>query len=117
LCRHVPETEQTPTSAIDEESWRAIDEYDGGTDPRATYGDLLACQAWQREDDLSRIDVPTLVIHGDAESPEVTAQANKLLDRLPNASKVVVGQAGRMILYEQPETLASEIGTFLGGLS
>jgi pimeloyl-ACP methyl ester carboxylesterase len=87
------------------------------TDPRATYGDLLACQDWQRQEDLARIEVPTLVIHGDAESSEVISQANKLLDCLPNSSKVVVGQAGRMILYEQPEALASEIGTFLGGLS
>jgi pimeloyl-ACP methyl ester carboxylesterase len=86
------------------------------TDPRATYGDLLALTEWAREDDLSRIGAPTLVIHGDSESDDVIAQANKLVDRLPNARKVVVSKAGRMILYEQPEALAAEISSFLEGL-
>jgi pimeloyl-ACP methyl ester carboxylesterase len=86
------------------------------TDPRATYGDLLALTDWRREDDLARIEAPTLVVHGDAESEEVVAQANKLVDRLPNARKVVVRKAGRMIFYEQPEALSAELGAFLGGL-
>ncbi len=86
------------------------------TDPRATYGDLLACTAWQRDDELSGIAVPTLVVHGDAESDDVVSQANRLLERLPNARRAVVADAGRMILYEQPGALAAEIEAFLGGL-
>ena len=87
------------------------------TDPRATYGDLLALTGWKRDDDLSRIEAPTLVIHGDSESDEVVAEANRLVDLLPNSRKVVVAKAGRMILYEQPEAVAAEVGAFLEGLS
>ena len=87
------------------------------TDPRATYGDLLACAEWQRQDDLSRIEAATLVVHGDAEREEVIAEADRLVESLPNASKAVVAQAGQMILYEQPDALASEISAFLGTLS
>jgi pimeloyl-ACP methyl ester carboxylesterase len=86
------------------------------TDPRATYGDLLACADWQRADQLDRIQAPTLVIYGDAEQEEVISQANALVDRLPNARKVVVGDAGRMLLYEQPEAVAAEVRDFLEGL-
>ena len=87
------------------------------TDPRATYGDLLACAEWQRQDDLSRIEAATLVVHGDAEREEVIAEADRLVEILPNATKAVVAQAGQMILYEQPDALASEITAFLGTLS
>jgi pimeloyl-ACP methyl ester carboxylesterase len=83
------------------------------TDPRATYGDLLACAAWQRQDALSRIEVPALIVHGDAEREEVIAQADRLVEALPNATKAVLPQAGQMLLYEQPDALASQITTFL----
>lgn len=86
------------------------------TDPRATYGDLLACADWDREADLTRIEAPTLVLHGDAERDEVVARADRLVERLPNARKAVVPKAGRMLLYEQPEAVAAEIATFLEGL-
>lgn len=87
------------------------------TDPRATYGDLLACADWQRGDALSRIEAPTLVLHGDAERPAVVARANQLLDLLPNARKAVVARAGEMLLYEQPEAVAAELRGFLEALS
>ncbi len=87
------------------------------TDPRATYGDLLACAEWQRQGDLSRIEAPTLVVHGEADREQVIAEANRLVGILPNATKAVVTQAGQMILYEQPEALASEITAFLEKLS
>ena len=87
------------------------------TDPRATYGDLMACADWDRAEALARIETPTLVLHGDAERDEVVAQADRLEGALPNASKVVISQAGRMLLYEQPDAVASEIKSFLSTLS
>jgi len=83
------------------------------TDPRATYGDLLACADWQRRDDVARIETPTLVVHGDAEREPVIAEADRLVESLPNASKTVVAQAGEMLLYEQPATVAAEVTAFL----
>lgn len=87
------------------------------TDPRATWGDLLACRAWGRADELERIGVPTLVMHGDAEREEVVAEALRLGERVPGARKVVVSDAGEMLLYEQPAAVAEEIARFLEGLS
>lgn len=83
------------------------------TDPRASYGDLLACAAWKREDDLARIEVPTLVVHGDAERPAVVAEADRLCSLLSQARKSVLANAGSMILYERPDTLSAEILSLL----
>ncbi len=87
------------------------------TDPRASYGDLLACDGWQRADELSQIQVPTLILHGDAERGSVVARANQLIDRLPNGRKAVIAKAGEMLLYEQPEAVAAEVRSFLEGLA
>jgi len=87
------------------------------TDPRATHGDYLACAEWQRESDLSRLAVPTLVLHGDAERPEIVAQADRLLELMPNARKSVVASAGQMLLFEQPDAVAAEVTGFLKELS
>ncbi len=86
------------------------------TDPRASYGDLLACADWQPEG-LGEIRAPALVLHGDAEREPVVASANRLLDTLPNGRKVVVGRAGEMILYEQPGAVADEVASFLESLT
>ena len=83
------------------------------TDPRATFGDLMACADWQRDEELGRIEAPTLILHGDAERDEVVEQADRLQSLLPHARKVVVPRAGQMILYEQPASVAEEIGVFL----
>lgn len=87
------------------------------TDPRATYGDLLACRDWDRAGELGRIEAPVLVLHGDAERDEVVAEALRLVELLPQARRVVVSDAGEMILYEQPAAVAEEIAAFLEGLS
>jgi magnesium chelatase accessory protein len=83
------------------------------TDPRATHGDFLALADWQREDALSEITVPTLVLHGDAERADTVAAADRLVELLPNARKAVVANAGQMLLFEQPESAASEVRGFL----
>jgi pimeloyl-ACP methyl ester carboxylesterase len=87
------------------------------TDPRATYGDLLACADWQPCDTLARITLPTLVLVGDAERAAVVARTDALCEVLPNARKAVIAKAGEMLLYEQPETVAEEVRGFLEGLS
>ena len=86
------------------------------TDPRATFGDLMACVDWQRGEELGRIELPTLNLHGDAEREEVVLQADRLQGLLPQARKVVIPGAGQMILYEQPTAVADAIVAFLGEL-
>lgn len=86
------------------------------TDPRATYGDLVACTRWSRSEELAKITVPALVLHGDAEREEVVAQADRLVELLPNARKRVIAKAGQMILHEQPDAVGEAIVDFLSEL-
>jgi len=87
------------------------------TDPRATHGDCLALVDWQREAALPRITAPVLILHGDAERAEIVAEANRLASLLPNARKSVVPAAGNMLLYEQPDAVASLVTSFLEELA
>jgi pimeloyl-ACP methyl ester carboxylesterase len=87
------------------------------TDPRATHGDLLALADWQREEALAGIAAPTLVLHGDAERPDVASSADRLVELLPNARKAVVADAGQMLLFEQPDAVAGEVRDFLKELA
>jgi pimeloyl-ACP methyl ester carboxylesterase len=82
------------------------------TDPRAGYGDLLACVAWSNER-LSEIRVPTLVVVGENEFPMLLDEAERLASEIPNARKVVIPEAGHAVPIEQPQAVADAILRFL----
>lgn len=85
------------------------------TDPRAQYGDLLAVADFDVVARLSELQLPTLVVRGDAEMLE--AQSAELAEKIPGAASVVVPDAGHLVPIEQPDGLAKAIGDFLKGLS
>ena len=87
------------------------------TDPRATYGDLLACRDWDVSEELSSIQAPTLVVHGAEEHESVRSRATALAEKLPHAEIQIIDAAGHALLPEAPESLAEVVDTFLGGLS
>lgn len=87
------------------------------TDPRATYGDLLACRDWNVSEELAAIQVPTLVVHGADEHESVKARAEALVEKLPNAHMEIIPGAGHALLSEAPEALSEVVDAFLGGLS
>lgn len=82
------------------------------TDPRAGFGDLLACVAWQNER-LSEIRVPTLVTVGEDDYPGLREEADRLAREIPNARKVVIAEAGHALPIERPGALAEAILAFL----
>ena len=86
------------------------------TDPRATYGDLLACRDWQDAARLPDITIPTLIVHGEAEIPRVKEGAAALAEAMPTARLEIIPGAGHWIPLEAPEELAECISNFLGAL-
>ena len=86
------------------------------TDPRATYGDLLAAQACDLSDALSGLEVPTLVVVGEEEAAPIVAQADLLVERVGGARKVTIPKAGHMVPIEQPDALCGAVAGFLRGL-
>jgi pimeloyl-ACP methyl ester carboxylesterase len=87
------------------------------TDPRATFGDLLACRDWVGADALGGIRQPSLVIHGEDDYGWVRERASALTEALQSSRLDVVASAGHQILLEAPEALAASVGDFLGNLS
>lgn len=85
------------------------------TDPRATYGDLQACRDWAPGDRLSKVGVPSLVLHGESELDEVKARAAALAKALGCGSPETIPAAGHALLLEAPEVLAERIASFLDG--
>lgn len=86
------------------------------TDPRATYGDLLACHAWDATDRLSQLSLPTLILLGEDERPAVQERASALAEKLPNSELQTIAGAGHALLSEAPEALAEDLNRFIGGL-
>jgi pimeloyl-ACP methyl ester carboxylesterase len=87
------------------------------TDPRATYGDLLACEAWDAAARLGELPHPAMVIHGEDEQEPVREAARSLADRLPAGSLRTVPGAGHTLPMEAPQAFADEVGHFLEELS
>ena len=85
------------------------------TDPRATYADLQALDAWRLSESLAGLETPTCVIAG-AENPDDSRAADLLVHTLPSATRISIEKAGHLVPVEQPGALAGAIERFLGGL-
>jgi non-heme chloroperoxidase len=78
----------------------------------------LACVAAWHEDfrkDLARIDVPALVIHGDADRILPIAAAGARTAQLIQGARYAVIQGGpHAVIWTHAEEVNAELGTFLG---
>ena len=75
-------------------------------------GHLDACIAFSSVDRYSSIQTPTLVMVGKDDLITPPGQTQELAKGLPQASMTIIGDAGHMVLTEQPEALAQEMGKF-----
>ena len=65
---------------------------------------------------LSEIDVPTLVIVGDADMPDMMTIADKIEAGVRGARKVVISGAAHMLNMEQPEKFNRLVSQFVASL-
>ncbi len=65
---------------------------------------------------LEEVAVPTLVIVGDEDVPDVLAHADALARRVPGARKVVLPDTAHMVSLERPEEFLRLVLDFLDGL-
>jgi pimeloyl-ACP methyl ester carboxylesterase len=63
---------------------------------------------------LYRLNTETLVVWGKGDRLVPPVYAKRWAELLPCATVVMVGEAGHMVPYEQPEALATEVMSFLG---
>jgi pimeloyl-ACP methyl ester carboxylesterase len=67
-------------------------------------------------DRLEEIDVPTLVVIGDQDIPDMLAMADLLAGRIAGAKKVVIPGTGHLPSMEKPEQFNQIVLEFLQGL-
>ena len=66
-----------------------------------------------RLNQLERIKIPTLVMVGEDDAPRPPKEASQMAELLPNASLVILSQAGHICNLEQPEDVTGEIEKFI----
>lgn len=62
---------------------------------------------------LATIDVPTLLVHGDADQRAPLEVAEELQARIPGSKLVVIPGCGHMLTLEAPERVNDEVRSFL----
>lgn len=66
---------------------------------------------------LSEIKVPTLVLVGEHDIPDVHAHAGVIEFGIPDARREIILRSGHLVPLEQPEAFNSAVGRFLNGMN
>lgn len=85
--------------------------------PPSSYGyamQLLGGLGWSSWKFLPHIRHETLVVCGDDDPLVPVANAKMLAERIPRAKLTVVERAGHLLLWDEPERIAPQIGKFVG---
>lgn len=87
------------------------------TDPRIRYHDFLACDVFNRMNDLSGISLPTLIICGQDDLLTPMKYAEYMEKNIPGAKLVRIEDAGHQVALEKPEQFDEAVIEFLDSLS
>jgi pimeloyl-ACP methyl ester carboxylesterase len=85
--------------------------------PPSSYGyamQLLGGMGWSSWSFLPAIRHETLVVCGDDDPLVSVATARMIADRIPRARLELVERAGHLLLWDEPERIAPQIGQFVG---
>jgi pimeloyl-ACP methyl ester carboxylesterase len=87
------------------------------TAPEVLRGDFLACDRFDRREEVAQIDMPALVIasHGDRMMPY--RYGEYLAQTIPQAELLSLEGAGHMMMLEQAEQVAGAVGDFVALLT
>ena len=81
--------------------------------PEGFMAQLLGIVAWEAYSRLSRIQAPTLVIHGESDRMVPPGNAELLAARIPGAKLVMIPHASHIFATDQPEATHRAILEFL----
>lgn len=83
------------------------------TPPESWQAQFAACESFlENGADTAAIDVPTLIVHGDADRVVPIDNGWLLADAIPDARLVVFEDAGHLIPIEEPERFNETLVTF-----
>lgn len=81
-----------------------------------TRGDFQACDRFDRMNEISRIDLPTLMVCGEDDALTPVKYSQYMKERIRNARIVVIPDAGHSVMLEKPEKLNNVLRSFLAEL-
>ena len=65
---------------------------------------------------LSEIKVPTLILVGEYDMPDIQANAGVIEVGIPNAKRDIIYKSGHLIPFDQPEAFNAAVFKFLNGI-
>ncbi len=83
-------------------------------DPELLYGDFLACDAFDRTEQVSSIRTPTLILCGADDRMTPPAAGRFLHEQIAGSQLELIDSAGHMVMLEKPEIVAATVAGFLG---
>lgn len=87
------------------------------TDPRIRYYDFLACDAFNRMNDLPGINLPALIICGEEDLATPMKYSEYTEKNIPGAKLVRIEDAGHAVASEKQEQFDKAVVEFLDSLS
>ncbi len=81
--------------------------------PQTYLADFNACNNFDCTERLSEIEVPSLIICGEADQMTPLKYSRYLAEKLPRAELVEVAEAGHMVMLEAPTGVNEAIASFL----
>ncbi len=81
--------------------------------PKILLDDFKACDKFDVSSRLSEIDLPTLVISGDADKLTPVKYGQFLTDNIAGAQLVIIKDAGHLMAVEKPEEFVQAVAGFL----
>ena len=85
--------------------------------PEVAYGDFQACDHFDKMNDISRIDLPTLLVCGEDDDLTPLKYSMYMKERIRNARIVIVPDAGHSVMLEKPDELNNALRSFLAEIS
>lgn len=86
------------------------------TPPEVVHGDFVACSQFDVRERLGEIDVPTLVIGGEADKMMPLKNSQFLADNIPNSELVAIPDAGHFMMTEKANKVTRAMVKFLNSL-
>ncbi len=86
------------------------------TPPAAALADWKACDAFDIRDRLGEIELPVLVLHGDADRLTAAKYQGRLAEALPRGERIELPGVGHMLPWEAPEEMARAVASWMDGL-
>ena len=78
-----------------------------------TYSDFQACDRFDKMNEISCIDLPTLIVCGEDDALTPLKYSQYMVERIRNARMVVIPGAGHSVMLEKPEELNNALRSFL----